>query len=153
MAYTPTEWSCGEAITAEKLNKLERGVEDMAESYEPTNWQCGDIITAEKLNKLEQAVANGGGGECDFSTAEVTVTNNTIDYVGATAPFSTIYGAMGEQACSIGTNNFTVIVDANKGTVLHFAYPGYDIQVTGSGSVEIEGTDCFITGDCTITIS
>ena len=31
-------------------------------AYQPTNWQCGDTITAEKLNKLEQGVANAGGG-------------------------------------------------------------------------------------------
>ena len=26
MAYTPTEWACGDTITAEKLNKLENGL-------------------------------------------------------------------------------------------------------------------------------
>lgn len=26
MAYTPTEWNCGDTITAEKLNKLENGL-------------------------------------------------------------------------------------------------------------------------------
>lgn len=26
--------------------------------YEPTNWTKGDLITAEKLNKLEQGVSN-----------------------------------------------------------------------------------------------
>ena len=33
-------------------------------AYTPTNWQCGDTITAEKLNKLEQGLAEccGGGG-------------------------------------------------------------------------------------------
>lgn len=31
-------------------------------AYEPTEWKCGDTITAEKLNKLEEAVANAGGG-------------------------------------------------------------------------------------------
>lgn len=28
MAYTPTEWKCGDTITAEKLNKLENGLAD-----------------------------------------------------------------------------------------------------------------------------
>lgn len=31
-------------------------------AYEPTEWKCGDTITAERLNKLEQGVANIGGG-------------------------------------------------------------------------------------------
>lgn len=32
MSYTPTEWSNGDVITAEKLNKLENGVADCGES-------------------------------------------------------------------------------------------------------------------------
>ena len=31
--------------------------------YEPTVWKSGDIITAEKLNKLENGVESAGGGE------------------------------------------------------------------------------------------
>ena len=31
-------------------------------SYTPTNWTSGDVITAEKLNKLEGGVAGAGGG-------------------------------------------------------------------------------------------
>lgn len=27
-------------------------------AYTPTNWECGDVVTAEKLNKLEEAVEN-----------------------------------------------------------------------------------------------
>ena len=60
MSYEPTEWNCGETITAEKMNKLERGVAEVSE-YVPNEWQCGDVITAEKLNRLEQAVADCGG--------------------------------------------------------------------------------------------
>lgn len=40
-------------------------------AYTPTNWECGDVVTAEKLNKLEEAVEDlsiaidgeGGGSE------------------------------------------------------------------------------------------
>ena len=31
-------------------------------SYTPTNWQCGDTVTADKLNKMEQGIANAGSG-------------------------------------------------------------------------------------------
>ena len=31
-------------------------------SYTPTNWTTGDTITAEKLNKMEQGIASAGGG-------------------------------------------------------------------------------------------
>lgn len=30
-------------------------------SYQPTNWVCGDLVTAEKMNKLEQGLADIGG--------------------------------------------------------------------------------------------
>ena len=31
-------------------------------AYTPTNWTTGDTITATKLNKMEQGIAEGGGG-------------------------------------------------------------------------------------------
>lgn len=37
-------------------------------AYNPTNWECGDVVTAEKLNHMEEAIENlslaieGGGG-------------------------------------------------------------------------------------------
>lgn len=33
-------------------------------SYTPTTWTTGDTITAQKMNKLEQGVANAGGAAC-----------------------------------------------------------------------------------------
>ena len=30
-------------------------------SYEPTVWETGDVVTAEKMNKLERGVVNAGG--------------------------------------------------------------------------------------------
>lgn len=30
--------------------------------YTPTEWSRGDVVTSEKLNKLEQGVAEAGGG-------------------------------------------------------------------------------------------
>lgn len=86
MAYTPNEWACGETITAEKLNKLERGVQSIMSDYVPTVWQCGDVITAERLNKLEQAVADfecgGGEGYLGIHTATVNVTFDTSEVEG-----------------------------------------------------------------------
>lgn len=31
-------------------------------AYTPTEWQTGDIVTAEKLNKMEGGIENAGGG-------------------------------------------------------------------------------------------
>ena len=43
-------------------------------SYNKTNWQTGDIVTAEKLNKIEDGIENvsGGGGGLLVETEYVT---------------------------------------------------------------------------------
>ena len=39
MAYTPTTWSDGDVITAEKLNKLEQGVKnEQVENQQDQHW-------------------------------------------------------------------------------------------------------------------
>ena len=48
-------------------------------AYKPTEWKCGDTITAEKMNKLEQAVAQGGGGGTFFVGATVDGNDLTLD--------------------------------------------------------------------------
>ena len=42
-------------------------------SYSKTNWSSGDKITAERLNKIEQGVYEAGGGDLfyvDYTFAE-----------------------------------------------------------------------------------
>lgn len=81
MAYTPTDWECGQTVTAEKLNNIERGVAEVNSEYTPTTWQCGDVITAEKMNKIEQGIANagGGGGSWTVLTEESVTTAQVPD--------------------------------------------------------------------------
>ena len=73
MSYTKTTWQNGDTITAEKLNNIESGVEEINMSYEKTTWSNGDVITAEKLNNVEDGIAGAGGGSSAFNTAEVTL--------------------------------------------------------------------------------
>lgn len=47
-------------------------------AYEPTTWNDGDLITAEKMNKLEQGVQNEqAGAAAGFGTPTATVDDNT----------------------------------------------------------------------------
>lgn len=47
-------------------------------AYTPTTWSDGDVITAEKLNKLEQGVKNEQvGAAAGFGTPTATVDANT----------------------------------------------------------------------------
>ena len=41
-------------------------------AYTPTNWSTGDTITATKLNKLENGVANSGGRKYPTVTVNIT---------------------------------------------------------------------------------
>lgn len=47
MAYTPTIWETGNVVTAEKLNKMEGGIEDANEKELPsvTGTDNGDVLT------------------------------------------------------------------------------------------------------------
>ena len=52
-------------------------------AYTPTNWECGDVVTAEKLNKLEEAVEDlsvaidGEGGGSEPLVVGMTIEANT----------------------------------------------------------------------------
>ena len=60
------------------------------EAYAPTNWECGETITAEKLNKVEDRLVFVGGGtfpigveivEDDFLSAKVTKLKATANEI------------------------------------------------------------------------
>lgn len=102
---------------------------------------------------LADVNVEGGGGSSDFSTAEVTIVNNTGDgtsFDGAIIKNGNININAGLDE---GTNILTVIL--YKGVT----YCGtYDVDmstavITGDAEYSAED-DCYIiTGDCTITIS
>ena len=152
--YEPTNWSCGETITAERMNKIERGVADIMSEYVPTEWSCGDVITAEKLNKIEQAIANAdcGGGSSDFSTAEVTITSNSMA-AAVWMPVLTTVPNVGQVIMpkanpTAGTH--TVLMDKD-GAIAMVSSMGSEI--TTSGNITSLGDGAYlITGNCTINI-
>lgn len=167
MAYEPNEWSCGDTVTAEKLNAMERGISDMNADYVPTEWVCGDVITAEKLNHMEQGIANGceGGGSSDFSTAEVTVniSRGTPSFSGVFIlstgePSQPYYMTYGNQNLNDGDVIQAVMYDGEGTMDIELSGGGgTPLSVSGAGDVEIEMDEgyayAYITGDCTITIS
>lgn len=158
MSYTPTEWEPTDVVTATRMNALETAVGDMNMSYTPNTWSDGDILSAEKMNALEQAVASGGGGgSSDFSTAQVTVVNNTNDNVLCYAPV--ILESPAPIIPSSALGYFSVSENSSTAETL-IMYKGEgdmtietEASLSGSGDVEIDSNNAYITGDCTITIS
>lgn len=83
MAYTPAEWNAGDVITAEKMNKLEQGVQN--EQVGPQGEQGetgpqgpaganGKYVTAIALTTTGGAVTGGTATFNDESTVPITVT-------------------------------------------------------------------------------
>lgn len=151
MAYEPTEWVCGDTVTADKLNKLERGIQEIMSDYVPTNWQCGDVITAEKLNKLEQAVADFECGSSDFSTAQMTISGFPSGFDGGVkiGGFAEIEdGALMFISDINSFPNGTYVVVLYQGTTQVTCFD----SITVSGDAEYDGEEIITaTGDFTIS--
>lgn len=165
MAYTPTEWECGDTVTAEKLNALERGIAEMNAEYVPNEWACGDVITAERLNHMEQGIAEGCGGSSDFSIAEVTVVNNSQMEAYAVGNCPAVFEANEIGEGSPATVYYTLpTVPAEATVVFHVPlYKGTCVWGNSpfgettthsvSGNIDTSMGMYLITGDGTITIS
>lgn len=64
MSYTPTEWTNGDVITAEKLNHIESGVEESYNNEETllvtfTTTNSQDYTCDKTYSEIEQAIADG----------------------------------------------------------------------------------------------
>lgn len=99
----------------------------------------------------------GGGGSSDFSTATVTVVNNTDDYVEFYFPkiISLPSGTYTEATSPNGDPHTTeelVIALAEDGCIVLPTGISGNIAVSGDASISDRGM-IIITGDCTITIS
>lgn len=94
----------------------------------------------------------GGGGSSDFSTAEVTVINNTNAPVKVNAPLVIVNGEYKFSDFSTLVEPGTVILNV----VLYFGEGTSFVDegnVSVSGDAELDEGYIIITGDCTITIS
>lgn len=62
-------------------------------AYTPTEWECGDLITAERMNKIETALAelsaSAGGGGVDA----VILLNNRNYAEGEDPRYNIVYGS------------------------------------------------------------
>lgn len=104
-------------------------------------------------NKVEIG-QSGGGGSSDFSTAQVTIVDNTsgrnlnIPYIVDTPP-SAIVSMLGTQG---GGETIVRNVPLYKGNLGVVFDPALTITTSGDIQLFVE-TTYLITGDCTITIS
>ena len=113
-----------------------------------------DIVVAKAL-----AGSSGGGGSSDFSTATMTVVmNGTTSLVSILVPCAM---TIEEDDFASAFYDTEVLRDESPNITTCILYKGMAVahfncdpsKISATGSVEFEGTDAFITGDCTITIS
>lgn len=108
-----------------------------------------DIVTARKLSG-----GGGGGGSSDFSTAQVTVVNNTEEPINGiyVSVFDTPFPAVVPMnMLSLGSRTYNVPL--YKGTC-YWSIDSYaNVSVSGDIEWDSENRAALITGDCTITIS
>lgn len=121
-----------EALTND--NKHHINVTDIIEDL-AANWSGG---------------GSGGGGSSDFSTAEVTVINNTEEMVSAYFPIimENPSACLTMNTAQIGT--YTYNVPLYKGMAILGGLAS--ATVTGDAEIDPEYNDILITGDCTITV-
>lgn len=117
-------------------------------------FEHNDIVTVDVMN---EAIAEGGGGGGDFSTATVTSINNTALNMSCLIPYviddpeEGFALSNGEVYFESGTMTTTAILYKGMCTIY---LPSEGKTIAISGNIESDGdVNYTITGDCTITIS
>ena len=113
-----------------------------------------------EIDALREEIESGGGGSSDFSTVEVTVTNNSTLDAMAFVPIRVDESGMSFAAPSFeiaSGSHATVNVILCQGASLCYIdmSSAVAVNITATGSIQVvpDTTICQITGSGTITIS
>ena len=155
------------ATILEELNKLSGalgGAETATENLEALNAIAGALggetnatNNADAIDQIAEH-ASGGGGSSDFSTVEVTITNNSVlNNAIALVPIRADDSGMSYAAFSFeiaGGTHETVNVILCQDAAICSIDISSPVNITATGSIEVvPGTElCQITGSGTITI-
>lgn len=121
MAYTPTNWECGDVVTAELLNKLEEAVENLSVIVDGMDGGGGLVITVDHTGQATKDQCPGGG--------KVFYTNTT---------WQEVYDAMHSQKVVTfedGKDTFTIVNCSRTGGVYRafFVIPDHEDTAIGVG--------------------
>lgn len=155
------------ATILEGLNKLSGklgGAETATENLEALNAIAGALggetnatNNADAIDQIAEH-ASGGGGSSDFSTVEVTVTNNSTRDAEAFVPIRINDGGMSFAGFSFqiaSGSHETVNVILCQDAALCDIDTSSPVNITATGSIQVvpDSTMCQIAGSGTITIS
>lgn len=127
MAYTPTEWKNGDVITAEKLNKLEEGVQEANGEKFVTVFD-GSITTASSGNLAMGSFIPTTSIEGD--SVLVTFENVTYELPKVVLSFGTGYGEFDNSNNPILTN-YPCAIGISSGTYYFFTLEAntYEVEI------------------------
>lgn len=157
------------ATILEGLNKLSGalgGAETATENLEALNAIAGALggetnatNNADAIDQIAEH-ASGGGGSSDFSTVEVTVTNNSTLDTMAFVPIRVDESGMSFAAPSFeiasGTHATVNVILCQGASLCDIdTSSAVAVNITATGSIQVvpDATICQITGSGTITIS
>lgn len=75
MAYTPTEWQCGDTVTAERLNNLEEGVQEALSSG---GGSAGYSCIEERTTLIDESVTTESQGAFAVGTLSESISGDEI---------------------------------------------------------------------------
>ena len=133
MSYEKTTWQTGDVVTAEKLNKLEDGVQNATELPSVTAEDDGDVLTVVE-GEWAKATPSGGGGSLAIGVTSV----DGVDTLNKT--WQEIHDALAEgKYCVIveSTENFlsqTYVSTVMSGDGSYVIFVDEDAYVASSAS-------------------
>ncbi len=89
MAYTPTKWNDGDVITAEKLNKIEEGIQNEQIGPAGPKGEKGDTGAAGAKGEKGDTGAAGAKGDAGKGVKSIALTTDASGKVnGGTVTFT-----------------------------------------------------------------
>ena len=153
MAYTPTNWVCGDTITAEKLNKLENGLAECCGGGD-AGYSCSEewvMLTEESVTTAViegDPFAVGNFTYSELITADtIKVTFNGAEYTcdKISAPIGNAYGANGELGFDLSEYPFAILSFSDPFGVHNNFYT----ETAGTYSIKIETLEEIVeTSEC-----
>lgn len=163
MSYTPTVWNENDIITADKLNNIESGIDDLILdlgsielTIEEGNSKGGVILLNEnQANKIKNENLIGVKVTLSVQNNSFNSFECILQKVGEVEGFPCFYHAIGSDSLNLNINITGVYLEYNETTAFQVIY--YDLKVIEDSSIidigDFEGLEDLIGVTSTLNIN